>query len=39
METYEGYLEVCLLHERKGDANLQGFAVTDPLEFQFAERL
>jgi hypothetical protein len=23
-----------LLHDSKGDANLQGFRVTDPLEFQ-----
>ena len=28
-----------LLHDRKGDANLQGFAVTDPLDFQIPERL
>jgi len=28
-----------LLDDRKGDANLQGFAVTDPLDFQFPERL
>jgi hypothetical protein len=26
-----------LLHDSKGDANLQGFRVTDPLDFQFAE--
>jgi hypothetical protein len=28
-----------LLHDRKGDANLQGFRVTDPLDFQIPERL
>jgi hypothetical protein len=28
-----------LLHDRKGDANLQGFAVTDPLDLQIPERL
>ena len=28
-----------LLHDRKGDAKLQGFRVTDPLDFQIPERL
>jgi len=28
-----------LLHDGKGDANLQGFAVTDPLDFQIPEHL
>ena len=28
-----------LLHDRKGDANLQGFAVIDPLDFQIPESL
>jgi hypothetical protein len=28
-----------LLHDSKGDANQQGFRVTDPLDFQTPERL
>jgi hypothetical protein len=28
-----------VLHDGKGDANLQGFRVTDPLDFEIPERL